>query len=245
MVFTLLGVAVGSFLYVCIDRLPDWRSLISPPSRCPACQRRLAFGDLIPVVSYLLLRGRCRYCGAHIPGRLLWVELATGLLFGLLWWHYGSGVQLGVLTAYGCLFIIISVIDLEQGLILNKLVYPAVLITLALVPFRPEITIVDSLIGGGIGLVFHLLPVVIYQGGMGWGDVKLGALVGLATGFPLVFVALLIAVVSGGTISIVLLALKLKKRSDTIPFGPFLCLGAMATLLWGSQISDWYFQLLS
>jgi len=173
--------------------------------------------------------------------RLFWVEVATGLLFAFLWWYYGFGSQLCILTAYSCIFIIIFVIDLEQGLILNKLVYPAILITLALVPFRPELTIFDSLIGGGIGLALLLIPTIITRGGMGWGDVKLAVLIGLATGFPLVFIALLIAVVSGGVIGGSLLLMRVKKRKDSIPFGPFLCLGAMVTLLWGNQISNWYF----
>jgi len=192
-------------------------------------------------VSYLRLRGRCRYCSTPIPKRLFLVEMATGLLFALLWWHYGPGMQFGMLTAYGCLFIVIFIIDLEQKLILNKLVYPAILVTLVLVPFRHELTIINSLIGGGIGLVFLLLPAVISRGGMGWGDVKLAALIGLVTGFPLVFIALLITVVIGGLSGGTLLLLRVKKRKDAIPFGPFLCIGAMATLLWGNQISDWYF----
>ncbi|MFC1870367.1 prepilin peptidase, partial [Chloroflexota bacterium] len=123
-IFGLLGVAVGSFLNVCIDRLPGGGSLLKPPSRCPACQRRLTPRDLIPVFSYLWLRGRCRYCQSPIPRRVLWVELSTGLMFVFLWWQYGPTLELGIVTFYFCLLIVILVIDLEQGLILNKVVYP-------------------------------------------------------------------------------------------------------------------------
>ncbi|UCH43230.1 MAG: prepilin peptidase [Dehalococcoidales bacterium] len=243
--FILLGVVVGSFLNVCIDRLPERQSLFRPRSHCPVCQHRLAISDLIPLFSYLWLRRRCRYCGAPIPQRLFWVELVTALLFAFLWCSYGPGVQLGILLAYGCLFIVIFVIDLERGLILNRLVYPAALLTLALVPLRPELTIVNSLIGGGIGLALLLLPVIVFRGGIGWGDVKMAGLIGLATGSPVVFTAIISAIIVGGLIAGILLLLSVKKRGDTIPFGPFLCLGAMAGLLWGSTIYDWYIGLFS
>ena len=243
--FILLGAVVGSFLNVCIDRLPERQSLFRPRSHCPICQRRLAISDLIPLFSYLRLRGHCRYCGAPIPQRLFWVELSTALLFASLWWGYGPGIQMGILAAYGCLFIVIFVIDLEKSLILNILVYPAALVTLALVPLRPELTIVNSLIGGGIGLALLLLPVIVFRGGIGWGDVKMAGLIGLATGSPIVFIAIISSIIAGGLIAGILLLLSVKKRGDTIPFGPFLCLGAMAGLLWGSTIYDWYIGLFS
>ena len=148
--------------------------------------------------------------------------------------------DLGVLAVYSCLFIAIFVIDLEQGLILNKLVYPASIFALATVPLRPELTIINSLIGGGIGLSLLFLPVIISRGGMGWGDVKMAGLMGLATGFPIIFVALFIGIVIGGLVAIGLILLKLRGRKDTIPFGPFLAIGAMAALLWGNIIWDWY-----
>jgi len=243
--FILLGAVVGSFLNVCIDRLPERQSLFRPRSHCPICQRRLAISDLIPLFSYLRLRGHCRYCGAPIPQRLFWVELSTALLFASLWWGYGPSIQMGILAAYGCLFIVIFVIDLEKSLILNILVYPAALVTLALVPLRPELTIVNSLIGGGIGLALLLLPVIVFRGGIGWGDVKMAGLIGLATGSPIVFIAIVSSIIAGGLIAGILLLLSVKKRGDTIPFGPFLCLGAMAGLLWGSTIYDWYIGLFS
>lgn len=244
-VYAIIGLVIGSFLNVCIDRLPENQSLIRPPSHCPECQRRLTFLDLIPVVSYIMLKRRCRYCGATIPQRLIWVELATGIMFGLLWWGYGPGVQLGILTFYGCLFIVIFVIDLEHGLILNRLIYPAIPVTLLLVLPRPELTIQNSLVGGGIGLAVFLLAVIISRGGMGWGDVKMAGLIGLATGYPSVVVAVLTAIISGGLIAGIMLLLSLKKRRDTIPFGPFLSVGAMIGLIWGNNIWDWYTGLFS
>jgi leader peptidase (prepilin peptidase)/N-methyltransferase len=252
-IFSLLGLVIASFLNVCIDRLPARQSLISPPSHCPACQRRLALKDLIPVFSYLWLRGRCRYCGAPIPRRVLWVELGTALLFGYLYWHYivwqpGSGIELAVALFYSCIFILIMVIDWEKGLILNKIVLPAIaaaiVISAAFSIFLPDVEIVPFIgwaaAGGGIGLVIFALIVIASRGGMGWGDVKLAALIGLVTGFPLVFIALLMGVILGGVVAVILLALRIKKRKEGIPFGPFLALAAIITLLWGNGILSWY-----
>lgn len=239
-VFLLVGLALGSFLNVVIDRLPTGQSLVRPPSHCPGCGQRLAPLDLVPLGSYLLLRGRCRYCGATIPQRIFWVELATGLLFMLLFWLYGLSAELGVLIVYTCLFITIFVIDLEQGLILNKLTYPAMIFALATVPLRADLTVIDSLIGGGIGLVLLLLVVVISRGGMGWGDVKMAGLMGLATGYPIIFVALLTGIILGGLFAIGLVLFRRRGRKDTIPFGPFLAIGAMIALMWGNVIWDWY-----
>jgi len=242
-IFALIGTAVGSFLNVCIDRLPEGQSLLHPASHCSACQHRLTPKDLIPVFSYLWLRGRCRYCQAPIPRRVLWVELGTGLVFAFLWWQYGLTPELGVMCFYFCLLAVIMVIDLERGVILNKVVYPAGAIALIIGAFTSNPGIAKVLIGGGLGLVTMLLVALVYRGGIGWGDVKMAGLVGLLTGFPLILVSLLLAVVSGGIVATVLLLFKVKQRKQTIPFGPFLSLGAVLTLLWGASILDWYLQL--
>jgi len=251
LLFVLLGLAVGSFLNVCIDRLPQNESIVNPPSHCPVCQNKLAVKDLIPVFSYLRLRGRCRYCQAAIPRRLFWVELATALIFALLYWHYGLSVGLGVMAFYACLFIIIFVIDLEHGLILNKVVYPGMVVALllALLPqpgLAPQIAtrVAYAAVGGGIGFGIFLLIAIVSRGGMGWGDVKLAALIGLATGFPLVFLAIIMGAILGGIVAVALVIAKKRKRRQTIPFGPFLALAAMVTLLWGSSILSWYLGLM-
>ena len=250
-IFAVLGLAVGSFLNVCIDRLPQNKSIAFPPSHCEACQHKLAAKDLIPVFSYLKLRGRCRYCQASVPRRLFWVELATGLIFALLYWHYGLSPALGIMIFYACLFIIIFVIDLEHGLILNKVVYPSLVVALllALLP-RPWLTqwivtgIANAAIGGAIGFALFLLIAIVSRGGMGWGDVKLAALIGLAAGFPLVFLAIIMAAILGGIVAVAMVIAKKKQRRQTIPFGPFLAVAAMITLLWGSNIMTWYLGLM-
>jgi leader peptidase (prepilin peptidase)/N-methyltransferase len=250
-IFAILGLAVGSFLNVCIDRLPQNKSIAFPPSHCEACQHKLAAKDLIPVFSYLRLRGRCRYCQASVPRRLFWVELATGIIFALLAWHYELTPALGIMIFYACLFIVISVIDLEHGLILNKVVYPSLVVALllALVP-QPWLTqwiitgIANAAIGGAIGFALFLLIAVISRGGMGWGDVKLAGLIGLVTGFPLVFLSIIMGAILGGIVAVALVISKKRERRQTVPFGPFLAAAAMITLLWGSNILSWYLGLM-
>jgi len=256
--FALFGSAIGSFLNVCIDRLPTGRSLLYPPSHCEICQHPLSPKDLIPVFSYLWLRRRCRYCQASIPRRPFWVEVSTGFLFAFTYWHYGLSIDFAVIAFYGCLFIVLGVIDLEHKLILNKIVYPAAVVALIIDFFLPPLGIIDvslpwlgmvnGIMGGAIGFVFLLIPFLISlpfysQGGIGLGDVKMAILIGLVTGSRLVLVALLMGVILGGLVAGALLLLKIKKRKEAIPFGPFLSLATMATLLWGSDILNWYLGL--
>ncbi len=251
-VFTLLGLFTGSFLNVCIDRLPREQSIVTPPSHCPACNHKLGIPDLFPVFSYLWLRGRCRYCQAPIPLRLPIVEGITGLLFTFLYWKFGLGVELGISLIYACLLIIIFVIDLENQLVLDKVTYPGMVLALAFSFFWPGLEAISqlpgealgrlasSLAGGALGLAVMALPFIIYRRGMGMGDVKLGTLVGLMTGYPLVFIAWLLSVISGGLVGAILLAFKIKTRKDSIPFAPFLATSTMVTLLWGQAIWQWY-----
>ncbi len=238
--FALVGVVMGSFLNLCCDRLPRGGSIVHPASRCDVCLHPLSVKDLVPVLSYIWLRGRCRYCGASIPLRALLLELATGAAYGLLAWHYGLSARLGILLVYAALFLLIFVIDLEHGLILNKVTYPGMALALAFsfLPSGPGVK--SALLGGGVGLVLLLVPFLLFHGGLGGGDVKLGAMLGLACGFPEVLVGFLVAVLAGGLVAGALLASGKKGRKDPIPFGPFLVSGAMVALIWGTQLWQWY-----
>ena len=179
------------------------------------------------------------------------MELATGVVFALLAWHYGLSPALGIMAFYACLFIIIFVIDLEHGLILNKVVYPSMVVALllALLP-QPWLTesmgmrVAYAALGGGIGFGIFLLIALISRGGMGWGDVKLAGLIGLATGFPMVFASIIMAAILGGIVAVAMVIARKRKRRQTIPFGPFLAVAAMITLLWGSTIVNWYLGLM-
>lgn len=240
-----VGLAVGSFLNVCMDRLPRGASLLHPPSHCDGCGHRLGASEMVPLLSYIWLRGRCRVCGAGIPRRVPVVEAVTGLLFLFLGWHYGPSIRLPLSLLYTSLLLVVFVIDLEHGLVLNSVVYPAIVLALALSPLWPGLGPVRAAEGGALGLGLVLLPHLVYPRGMGFGDVKLAAFMGLAVGFPQVIVAFLLAVVSGGLVALGLLAARLKGRKDAIPFGPFLATATWVTMLWGRQMLDWYLNLLS
>jgi len=259
-VSALFGSAIGSFLNVCIDRLPTGRSLLRPPSHCETCQHPLSPKDLIPVFSYLWLRRRCRYCHAPIPRRPFWVEVGNGLLFAFTYWHYGLSVDFAVVAFYGCLFIVLGVIDLEHGLILNKIVYPAAVVALIISILHPPPGIIDvplpwpllgmvnGVIGGAIGFVFLLVVFRVSlrfypQGGIGEGDVNMAALIGLVTGPLLVLVAVTVGAILGALVGVILILLKIRKRKEPNPFGPFLSLATIATLIWGSGILNWYLGL--
>lgn len=265
-VFALFGMSIGSMLNVCIDRIPAGQSIIRPPSHCPSCGRRLAGLDLIPIFSYIFLMGRCRYCKARIPIRILVVELATAILFGLIAWHFMShhdslSAHIIIPLIYACIFMVIFFIDLEKQIII---VHPIVTwgIALALIfslfwngfgEYWPQSSIANTyldgtasaVLGGAAGFVFMIVPYLIarwhYKSeGIGQGDIYLGVLIGTATGFPLVFLALIIGVIIGGLTAIALVALRRKKKKDMIPFGPFLSIGAMIAIIWGTQILYWY-----
>lgn len=238
LVFALTGLSVGSFLNVCIDRLPLRQSIISPPSHCPSCHRKIAASDLVPLFSYLRLRGRCRYCGVHIPSRVPVVEFLTGLIFALLYWKFGLSTELAMSLVYTGLLLTVFFIDLEHQLILNKVIYPSIVIAFAFSFFWPDLEVVDALIGGAIGFGLILLIVIIFPSGMGEGDAKLALMMGLMTGYPNIFIALYIAIIAGGLMAAFLLLSRLKKRGEAIPFGPFLATAVMITLLYGEEIGD-------
>ncbi|MBI2304227.1 MAG: prepilin peptidase [Chloroflexi bacterium] len=240
LILFLTGASVGSFLNVVIDRLPRGQSLFTPPSHCDACGQRLRPWELVPILSYLWLRGRCRHCQAALPWRMVAVEAANGLLFPLLWLMYGPRLQLPIALVYSDLFLVIFVMDLEQQLILNRIVYPSLALAILLSPLWPGLGPVRSAAGGISFFVIMLVPFLIYRGGMGAGDVKLAALVGLVTGFPLVLVAAFVSFILGGLVAAFLLLTRLRGRREAIPFGPFLTLGAMFTLVWGEAALQWY-----
>lgn len=252
-----LGISVGSFVNVVVDRLPQGRSLVRPRSFCEACTRPLAHLDMVPVVSYLWLRGRCRYCGAAIPLRVMLTEATTGLLFTLLYLRFGYGIDFVVMCAVVSLLLIVALIDLEHGLILNRVIYPAIIALVLVAPFWPELglsrsfpgtpsmlaSLLNSLAAGAGAFLLFLAITLVYPQGMGGGDVKLAGLVGLLVGFPGILIALWIAGVTGGLLAIVLLLLGKKGRKDSIPFGPFLAGSAIIAFLASSEIIAKYQEL--
>ena len=238
MLFALFGLQLGSFLNLSIDRLPRRESILSGRSRCDACGHTLGPLDLIPLVSYLMLRGRCRYCDARIPIRSALVELGTALLFGLIWMRFRGSLETVFVAQYAALLIIILVIDLEHRKILNAVSYPAIGLALLVAPFAPGREPLEMVLGGALGFGLLLLIALIYPAGMGMGDVKLAAFIGLALGHPQVLLAVFLAFIFGGLISGVLVLARVIGRRDPIAFGPFLAAGALTVMLYGEQIMD-------
>ena len=239
-VYSLFGVVIGSFLNVCVDRLPESRSIVSPPSHCPQCKRRLSILELIPVLSYIFLRGRCRSCGEKIPPRILAVELGTGIMFFLIWIRFGQSWDTVLISLFGSLLLVIGLIDLEHQKILNILIYPAICFGLLLIPVTHLATPWTFLAGGALGFAVLFLIAVLSPGAMGMGDVKLTIFLGIIVGYPEIVIVLFLAFVSGGLIAGILLAFKKIKLKDRIAFGPYLALAGLITMLYGDQILSWW-----
>ncbi len=234
--FFVLGLAAGSFLNVVTDRLPKGGSVIRPPSHCDSCGRRLKAIDLVPLASYICLKGRCRYCRAPIPRRVPVVEGITGAAFLLLWNYYGFTIELGLALLFASLFIAIVVIDIEHHLIPNRLVYPAIGLAFLAPALMPGGDMAAAAIGGAAGFGVLMPLAFFFPGAMGMGDVKLAAVIGILTGFPLVFIALLTGFVIGGIAAVILLAAKRKRRKDPLPLAPFLTAGLVVTVFQGEKI---------
>ncbi len=254
-----LGASVGSFVNVVADRLPNGESLVRPPSHCPACGRRLAPLEMVPVLSYVALRGRCRTCHSGIPVRVLGIELLLGLLALHLYTTSVASVGTLLVFAYASLFLLLAAIDLDHGVILDVLVYPAFILGLLMAPWWQDFglereflgntsrgqVLLGSLAGAIIGAGFFAVVILAYRRGMGWGDVKMAGLIGIIAGVPGTLVALLVSIVSGGLVAAGLLATRRRRRGEAIPFGPFLALGGWVGLLWGGALWHWYFSLFS
>jgi leader peptidase (prepilin peptidase)/N-methyltransferase len=191
------------------------------------------------VFSYLLLRARCRTCGAKIPHRVLLVELGTGLLFALIFQRYGLGISTLFTSIFVSFLIVMMAMDWETQRILNRVSYPALALGLIAIPFSPPS---QRLAGGLVGFGLLLSIAILSRGGMGMGDVKLAAFVGLIVGFPEIVLALFIAFVGGGVIVGVLWGMGKVGRKDPIAFGPFLGLGGVVTLIYGEPILLWWIE---
>lgn len=239
------GLVVGSFMTVAVHRLPKGESVVRPRSSCPACGAEIGARDNVPVLSWLLLRGRCRRCGERISVEYPLIELATAGLVVLAAIRYPDPWQAVLVGGLLALMPGVALIDLRHRIIPNRLMYPALLL------FAPVI-VLAGLIGdavdpvrAGIGLLLYggiLFVVAVVSRGMGMGDVKLAALIGLvlgSLGLRYVGVAAGAAIVLGGLGGLVALMMG-KGRKSAIPFGPYLAAGAVISGLWGEAIASWY-----
>ena len=235
------GLMAGSFVTVVAHRVPRGESIVGPRSRCPACGTQIAAYDNVPVLSWVLLQGRARCCGQPISPRYPLAELSLGVLYAatvVVLWGDGGEVALGLV--FVTMLVAITLTDLEQRLIPNRILATAALIAVAIVAITDPASLPErALAAAGAGGLM-LLAALAYPRGMGLGDVKLAATMGLFLGrevAPAIFVALL----SGALVGLVLIARRgAAARKQTIPFGPFLAIGGVVGLLAGSQLIDWY-----
>ncbi len=239
----MLGTIAGSFLSCCASRFMHGRSIVYGRSVCESCGHRLNAIDLVPVFSYLYLRGRCRYCKETYGINSFAAEFITGTAFVLCGMHAMPGLMLVLMFIFtGCL-ILISLIDYEKQIIPDFL--SGVIAVSGLwynFLHRPDM-IFDAISGGVLGFAIMLAVFVISRGGMGGGDVKLSAAAGLWLGVEGTIVFLLLAFAIGGIISIMLLASGIKSKGDAVPFGPFLCISAFVVLLYKPVLLNYYWNL--
>jgi leader peptidase (prepilin peptidase)/N-methyltransferase len=232
--------SVGSFLNVCISRIPSGEGIVLASSHCPVCGGRLKTADLAPVVSFLLLRGSCRFCGCRIPLKYPAVELAAGFLGVLLFVKYGFGLAFLKYAVLAALLIVIGMIDIETGEVYTSTIAFGLatgVVFAALSPGRG----IDCIAGAFVG--FALISVVAVKGGMGWGDADICMMCGLFLGVKYTFVMILFSFVLGGAAGVVLIALKNKRFKDSMPFGPFLAASAMAAIFFGENMLKIYLKL--
>jgi leader peptidase (prepilin peptidase)/N-methyltransferase len=243
-VAALFGAIVGSFLNVCIHRLPRGQSIVWPASACPSCGRSLAWYENIPIVAFLALRGRCHTCRAPISIRYLIVEIVTATMFGTAWWYYGPGPLLIARLVFGCALITLFAIDLEHHLLPNRITLPGVVIGFAFSAFTEPgwmASLMGILVGGG--LLFGVAEVyyrVRHEEGLGMGDVKMLAMIGAFVGWKLTLVTLMMASLSGTVIGLFLIITGRGGMKYALPFGTFLALGAAAAATIGPALLDWY-----
>lgn len=235
------GLVIGSFLNVVIARVPERRSLWMPGSTCPGCGNAIAWHDNIPLVSFLVLRGRCRACAAPIPWRYPLVEATTAALFVVAWLVFGGDLRQFVMAVVLLAALVaITVIDLRHQIIPDVITLPGVVAGLVASVATDRISWVQSVVGILVGGGLFVAVIVLSRGGMGGGDLKLGAMLGAFLGWQALLVGLFVAVMLGGLSAVALLASRRLARKDAIPFGPFLALGGTVALFWGDAILAWY-----
>ena len=246
----LFGGIIGSFLNVCIYRLPREKSIVSPPSSCPACEKRIEWYDNMPLISYLFLKGRCRHCGNRISARYPLVESITAVFFVLLYGKYGLSLELPVGMLFVSLLIVISFIDLDFKIIPDALSIGGAVAGLFLAFARPLFSYLSAvygiLLGGGILFaIAFIYQLVTKREGMGGGDIKLLAMIGAFCGIQGVVFSLMTGSLLGVLVGLPLMLIKGEDARYAIPFGPFLSFGALIYVFVGEELIHGFFCLLS
>jgi leader peptidase (prepilin peptidase) / N-methyltransferase len=242
------GAVIGSFLNVCIHRLPRGTSVVAPPSACPRCGHELSWFENIPIVSWLVLRGRCRRCRVPIGIRYPIVEGITAAMFAAGWWYSGPTWLLASRLVFGCALIVLFAIDLEHQLLPNRITLPGIvagfLFSLVTEPGWMA-SLIGIVVGGGVLFgVAEAYYRIRHEEGLGMGDVKMLAMVGAFLGWKLTLVTLLMASFCGSLVGVALIVTRRGGLKYALPFGTFLALGAAAAATIGPAVLDWYLGLL-
>ncbi|MGD0274581.1 MAG: prepilin peptidase [Syntrophales bacterium] len=237
-----VGAAIGSFLNVCIWRLPREESIVRPPSHCPSCDQPIRFYDNIPIVSFLLLRGRCRSCGVSISWRYPLVEGLTAIMALLLFWKFGLSFQYLASFVFVAVLVVITFVDLDHQIIPDIITLPGIPLFLLAAVFIMNISFRDALIGMAIGggllyLIAFSYEFLTKREGMGGGDIKLLAMLGGFLGWQSLWVILLVSSLSGALVGLALMIARGADLKYAVPFGPFLAIGAMTYIFFGQTIT--------
>ena len=250
LIIFLFGTCIGSFLNVCIYRIPENKSIVTPGSFCPNCNKSIPFYCNIPILSYIFLKGRCKFCKQPISIRYPLIEALTGIFALLLFLKFGLIPAMVYWFVFISVLITISFIDIDHQIIPDIISLPGILIFASSFYFLPEMTIIDTglgiLVGGGslyaVALLYYLLR---KQEGMGGGDIKLLAMIGAATGIKGVLFTIFAGSLFGTIFGIlIMIYTKLANTKLKIPFGPFLSLGAILYIFFGNQLIQWYLMML-
>jgi leader peptidase (prepilin peptidase)/N-methyltransferase len=242
----ILGLVIGSFLNVCIYRIPMEESIAFPPSHCTNCEHRLKPLDLIPILSYICLGGRCRYCNQKISIRYPIIEGLNGILYLLVYLKFGLTIIAFKYCILASILIVIGMIDYDTQFVFTSTtvfggIIGVIFITIQAVVYKNGV--VDLIAGGLIGFAIIGL-IVFFTRGMGEGDVEIAAVCGLFLGIKGILLGLFIAIIIGGLAGVIILALKLKSAKEKIAFGPFIAIGNLISMLWSVEILRSYWNLL-
>ncbi len=234
----LLGAVIGSFLNVCICRIPEGRSLVAPGSTCPSCGHPIRPYDNIPVLSYLILKGRCRDCGRRISPRYIAVELITAVIALFLFRQYGFSLQFLSAFVFAAALVVVTFIDLEHGIIPDMITLPGIPLFMVLAVLVMGVSFLDAFLGAAVGSgIFYLIAegYGFFTGreGMGGGDIKLLAMLGAFLGWQSLVFVLLASSLLGSVVGIGVMVAKREGLRYAIPFGPFLAVSALAYIFWG------------
>ena len=241
----IFGTLIGSFLNVCIYRIPAGQSIVTPASRCSHCQTPIRWYQNIPVLSFLVLRGRCASCGVSISVRYPFVEALTGVLFLLVYMRFGMLWATPVYWLLAAALVVITFIDLDHQIIPDVISLPGIPIGFALTFFVAGLSWRDSLLGvlvggGSLACVAGIYYLLTRNEGMGMGDIKLLAMLGAFMGWKAILPTIFIGSLIGSLVGVPLMLIKRASGKLAIPFGPFLSLGAIIYLLWGPDLISWY-----